>query len=217
MSKYSLVIFDLDGTLLDTLDDLKNSVNFALRCEGLPERSRDEIRLAVGNGIRRLIELSVPVDTDEDKLNCVFNAFKAHYALHNADNTKPYGDILPMLKQLKQENVKLAILSNKADFAVKTLNERYFDGLFDMTLGEREDIPRKPDPAGIEQVLNSLNVDRKTAVYVGDSDVDILTAENAGVDCISVVWGFRDRDFLIKNGGSVFAKTPSELLNIIRK
>lgn len=215
MARYRLAVFDLDGTLLYTLDDLTASVNYALESEGLPERSKDEIQSFVGNGIRRLIDLSLPKGTEKDTADRVFSLFKSHYALHSNDNTRPYEGILPMLRKLKETGVRLALVSNKADFAVKSLAEKYFGGLLDIAVGEKEGIPRKPHPSMVENILQSLSVEKEDAVYIGDSDVDILTAKNAGIDCISVTWGFRDREFLIENGGRVFADNASELFNKI--
>lgn len=215
ISGYRLVIFDLDGTLLDTLDDLTDSVNFALNSEGFPKRSRDEIRSFVGNGIRRLIDSSLPENTDEEAAERVFSLFKEYYAMHNADKTRPYDGILPLLDELKKRGVRLALVSNKADFAVKALAERYFNGTFDAVLGERENIPRKPDPASVNEVLRLLSAKKEDAVYVGDSDVDILTAKNAELDCICVTWGFRDKEYLKECGGALFADTAHELMKII--
>ena len=215
MAGYRLAVFDLDGTLLDTLDDLTASVNFALSEAKLPERSKDEIQSFVGNGIRRLIDLSLPKGTEKDTADRVFSLFKSHYALHSNDNTRPYEGILPMLQKLKEAGIRLALVSNKADFAVKSLAEKYFGGLLDIAVGEKEGIPRKPDPASVNEVLDALSVKTEDAVYIGDSDVDILTAKNAGIDCICVAWGFRDKEFLIENGGIVFADNASELFNKI--
>ena len=209
--KYKLVIFDLDGTLLDTLEDLADSTNYALRTCGMPERSIDEVCRFVGNGIHKLIERAVPEETDTAEIEKVFSEFKSYYAVHCNDKTKAYDGILKLLYDLRQNSVRLAVVSNKADFGVQTLCRQYFDGLLDIAVGERDGIRRKPAPDSVNEVLRVLGIDRKNAVYVGDSDVDIETARNAGMDCISVTWGFRDADFLKAHGAQVLVNTPEEL------
>lgn len=215
MSKYTLAVFDLDGTVLDTLDDLTSSVNFALNEGGFPQRSRDEIKGFVGNGIRKLVDRALPRGVPEEAADRVFASFKAYYAIHNADRTHPYCGIIPLVTALRKRGMYTALVSNKADFAVKSLAERYFDGLFDIAVGEKEGVPRKPDPASVNEVLRLLSVSKENAVYIGDSDVDILTAKNADIDCVSVTWGFRSREFLKNNGAAVLADTADELYAVI--
>lgn len=212
---YRLAIFDLDGTILDTLDDLTDSVNYALNKSGFPLRTKDEIRSFVGNGIKLLIERAVPFGTDTESIDNVFGIFKNYYKFHCADKTKPYNGIMECLKSLRQQNVKIAVVSNKADFAVQELCEQYFEGLFDFSVGEREGIEKKPSPDSVNEVLNILNETRNNAVYIGDSEVDIQTARNAGMDCISVTWGFRGREFLTAEGAETFADTTDEVLRLI--
>lgn len=209
--KYKLVIFDLDGTLLDTLEDLADSTNYALRTCGLPERSIDEVRRFVGNGIHKLIERAVPEGTDAAGIEKVFTEFKAYYAVHCNDKTQAYNGILKLLSDLRQNSVRLAVVSNKADFGVQTLCRQYFEGMLDVAVGERDGIRKKPAPDSVNEVLRLLGVDRKDAVYVGDSDVDIETARNAGMDCISVTWGFRSQAFLKEHGAQVLVDTPAEI------
>lgn len=209
--RYSLAVFDLDGTVLDTLGDLAVSTNFALKEYGLPLRSVDEVRCFVGNGIRLLIERAVPEGTDASVTDGVFETFKRHYALHCADTTRAYDGIYGLLRDLLAAGVKTAVVSNKADFAVKELCGRYFDGLFDIAVGEREGIRRKPAPDSLLEVMKSLSVAPEQTVYIGDSDVDIMTAENSGTHCVSVTWGFRDRDFLLSHGAYDLADTVEEL------
>jgi phosphoglycolate phosphatase len=209
--KYKLIIFDLDGTLLDTLEDLADSTNYALRACGLPERSIDEVRQFVGNGIYKLIERAVPDELDEAGIEKVFEVFKAYYGNHCNDKTKAYNGIMKMLHDLRQNSVRIAVVSNKADFAVQALCRQYFDGLLDMAVGEREHIRRKPAPDAVNEVLRVLGFDRKDAVYVGDSDVDIETAHNAEMECISVTWGFRDAALLKAHGAQILVDTPADL------
>ena len=206
-----LVIFDLDGTLLDTLDDLADAVNWALKQEQLPRRTREEVRAFVGNGIRNLIERAVPAGTEAAQTDRVFAGFKARYAGHCADKTRPYPGILELLARLRAEGIRTAVVSNKADFAVQTLCRDYFPGLVDCAVGERAGIPKKPAPDSVHEVLRALKISREQAVYVGDSEVDVVTARNAGMDGILVLWGFRDRQTLERAGAKTFAATAEEL------
>lgn len=209
--KHKLAIFDMDGTILDTLADLKNSMNYTLEQFNCPKRTLDEVRLFVGNGIRNLIIRAAPPATDENTIDKMFAVFNEHYAVHCNDNTRPYDGIADLLKQLRINGVKTAVVSNKADYAVQTLVEKFFSGLFDYAVGEKAGVRKKPCPDSVNEVLKTLNIDRKDAVYIGDSEVDIATAENAKMDCISVDWGFRDRDVLIKNGATVIVSKTDRL------
>lgn len=211
------VIFDLDGTLLNTLEDLRTAVNLALRAEGYPERSLEEIRLAVGNGIRKLISRSVPVGTMPETEERVFARFREEYQLHCSDTTAPYDGIPELLKRLRQDGCLLAVVSNKADFAVQKLAEQYFPDCFDAVLGETEGLARKPAPDMAEEVLRRLGVKKSDAVYVGDSEVDIVTARNTGIDCISVTWGFRDRKVLEEYGAVCFADNTEGLYTAVKE
>lgn len=213
--KYKLIIFDLDGTILDTLDDLTSSVNYSLHKNGLPLRSRDEIRSFVGNGIRLLIERSVPENTSEQVIEKVFADFKLHYKLHSNDETKPYDGIEELLKRIRNKGIKTAVVSNKADFAVQDLVKIHFDGLFDFAVGEREGIERKPAPDSVFEAINLSGIPKEEAVYIGDSEVDVFTARNAGTDLIAVSWGFRDKDFLVNNGAVIIADSANELSCIL--
>lgn len=210
---YKTIVFDLDGTLLDTLDDLTDATNAALDRVGLKRRTRDEVRAFVGNGIAKLIERAVGEENMALHAEALAE-FKRYYAVHCADKTAPYTGILSLLKALQAQGVKTAVVSNKADFAVKSLAENYFDGLLMAAVGENEEagIRKKPAPDSLLSVMEQLSADKETTVYVGDSDVDIQTANNAGVECICVTWGFRDKDFLIKEGGRLFVDTPAEIL-----
>lgn len=216
MLRYDAVVFDLDGTLLDTLDDLKNAVNYALGEMGFPQRSREEVKAFVGNGVARLMERSVPAGTSPQDTATALTVFKSYYGPHSKDNTAPYPGIPEALKALREAGCKLAVVSNKFDAAVKDLARDYFPGLMDLAAGENEanGVPKKPDPTMVLQTLKALGVSPERAVYVGDSDVDLQTAKNAGLPCISVTWGFRDRDFLLTQGASVLIDHPRELLGL---
>lgn len=212
---YKLAIFDLDGTILDTLQDLTNSVNYALKKSGYPERTVEEIKSFVGNGILRLIKLAVPSGTTEEDTEVVFNDFKLHYKQNSNVFTKPYNGITEVIKKIRSNGIKTAVVSNKADFAVQDLCKEYFPNLFDYAVGEKEGVLKKPAPDSVNTVLKTLGFKKTEAVYIGDSDVDIATAENANLDCITVTWGFRDEKFLKEVGGTVFAHNPEELLSFI--
>lgn len=209
--RYDTVIFDLDGTLLNTLDDLTGSVNFAMESCGFPIRTVDEVRCFVGNGINLLIRRAVPKGTTEEYIDKAFAVFKEHYANHCVVKTKPYDGILDLLKELKEMDIKMAIVSNKVDFAVKELNNRFFKDYISVAVGECENVRRKPAPDSVNKALKQLGSVREKSLYVGDSDVDIATAKNSGMDCISVSWGFRERNYLRENGASVIIDVPDEL------
>ena len=208
---YSTYIFDLDGTLLDTLTDLTNSTNFAVQSVGCPAHTRQEVCGFVGNGIKKLIQRALPKDTPEADFDKAFDTFKSHYKLHCCDNTKPYEGIMDMLKTLRAQGKKVAVVSNKADFATKELCKDYFGSLIDVCVGEREGVRKKPAPDTVLKVMQELGSKPGECVYIGDSDVDIETAKNSGLDCISVLWGFRTEKFLIQNGAKVFAQSPNEV------
>lgn len=212
---YKLAIFDLDGTILDTLEDLADATNFALREHGYPERTIEEVRRFVGNGIRRLIERAVPGELTTEEIDRVHNTFSAYYQQHCADKTRPYEGILQLLERLRAAGCLTAVVSNKADAAVQPLCRHYYKGLFDYAVGERAGIRRKPAPDSVQEVLRRLRVDPADAVYIGDSEVDIQTAANAGLDSIIVTWGFRERTFLESQGGRRFVDRPEEIEGIV--
>ncbi len=211
--KYNAVIFDLDGTVLDTLDDLYLSVNFALKKNLLPERTKSEVRSFVGNGIYKLIERAAPTNCSTDVVNKVFEDFREYYKVHNCDNTRPYDFICEMLMALRQEGVKTAVVSNKNDLAVKKLVDTYFNGLFDFAVGDREGVERKPAPDSVFEALRNLNTDIDKSVYVGDSEVDVQTSKNAGIACVCVSWGFRNESELICSGATEIVSSVEELKN----
>lgn len=211
MQQYHTVIFDLDGTLLNTLEDLSNAVNYALKQYEMPPRTIEEIRQFVGNGVRTLMIRAVPQGDDNPQFEEVFSCFKKYYGEHCNDTTKPYAGIMELLKELQDKGYVLAIVSNKIDSAVKELQKRYFDGLISVAIGEREGIQRKPAPDTVLTAFAELGVSKEEAVYVGDSDVDIMTAHNAGIPCISVLWGFRDKQFLLEHGAGNMIEKPQDL------
>lgn len=208
---YQLAIFDLDGTLLDTLEDLADSVNYVMRSFGCPERTLPEVRAFVGNGIRKLVERSAPKGTAEEEVDRMLARFIEYYKEHCADKTRPYAGIPELLQALREKGVKIAVVSNKADAAVKALCEQYFPGMLDEAVGERAGIARKPAPDTVNEVLKSLQIDKSRAVYIGDSEVDVQTARNAELDCIAVDWGFRDASVLKEAGAEVIVSTPEAL------
>ncbi len=206
-----LIVFDMDGTILDTLEDLKNSLNFALTANDMPERTLDEVRRFVGNGIGKLIERGVADGATQEQIAGVHAAFLPHYTLHCNDNTRPYEGIPEVIAALRRAGYLTAVVSNKADFAVQDLCKIWFDGLFDAAVGEREDLRRKPAPDSVFEVCRQLNTPISEAIYIGDSEVDLQTARNAGMEAISVEWGFRDADFLKACGADRIVATTAEL------
>ncbi|MBO4849788.1 MAG: HAD-IIIA family hydrolase [Prevotella sp.] len=211
---YDTYIFDLDGTLLDTLGDLAASTNYALRTHRMLEHSIDDIRRFVGNGVRKLMERAVPEGEQNPLFDQALDTFRAHYTKHSIDTTKPYPGIIQLLTTLKEEGKMVAVVSNKFDAATKALCRHFFPSLIDVAIGESERVRKKPAPDTVEEALRVLGVTKEKAVYVGDSDVDILTASNSGIPCISVTWGFRDRNFLIANGAVCLVEKPEEILNL---
>ena len=211
MENYDAYIFDLDGTLLDTLRDLAASTNHAMRTYHLPEHSIDEVRRFVGNGVSKLIERAVP----DGKANPLFapalDTFREHYLIHQCDTTKPYPGIMPLLRRLKEAGKATAVVSNKFDAATKALCQRFFGPLIDVAIGESEQVARKPAPDTVIEALRLLGISSQRAVYVGDSEVDLATAANCAMPCISVLWGFRDRDCLVAHGAKVFATQPADI------
>ena len=213
--KYQLAIFDLDGTLLDTLEDLTDSTNYIMRQFGYPERTLAEVRSFVGNGIRKLLERRAPNGTSAEEIDRMFEQFKEYYGAHCADKTKPYDGVMELLDELRKQGVKLAVVSNKADYAVKALCNQYFPGCFDEAVGERVGIARKPAPDTVNEVLKNLQIDKAQAVYIGDSEVDVQTAKNAELDCLAVDWGFRDTEVLEEAGAELIVSNPKDLIKYL--
>ena len=212
--KYSTYIFDLDGTLLDTLADLAAAVNYALRQHGMPEHTIDDVRRFVGNGVRKLMERAIPDGEKNPDFEATFATFREYYMHHSLDNTRPYPGIIETLEALKEQGCRLAVVSNKMMAATKELCQHFFADTIEVAIGENEaaGIRKKPAPDTVFEALRQLGEEKDSAVYVGDSDVDLETANNSGLPCISVLWGFRDRDFLIQHGAKTFISAPTELL-----
>lgn len=216
MKRIEIVVFDLDGTLTDTLEDLKNSVNFALQSFGFPERTFDEVRSFVGNGVKRLINLSVPENTDSETAEECLAVFKEHYKNNSLVETKPYDGIIPMLEELKRQGIKTAVVTNKMNEAAQDIVRIFFGGLIEITVGQIDGMAQKPQPDGIYSALKKLGISKEKAVYVGDSEVDCITAKNAGIPCIGVTWGFRDKSVLLENGADFIIDTPKQIFDCIK-
>jgi phosphoglycolate phosphatase len=213
MKDYDTYIFDLDGTLLATLQDLADSVNHALRSYCMPEHTVEEVRMYVGNGVKKLMERAVPGGLKNPDFDEVYAAFRKHYMLHSLDTTKPYDGVTEMLTQLKGRGKRIAVVSNKFYAATQELCHHFFGDLVEVAIGEREDIRKKPAPDTVIAALRQLGATQSSAVYIGDSDVDVDTAKNCGIPCISVLWGFRDKVFLINHGATTFVSRPEEILS----
>lgn len=212
MREFETYVFDLDGTLLETLKDLAASTNFALRQYDMPEHSIEDVRMFVGNGVKKLMERAIPNGLDNPKFEEVYATFRQHYLNHNLDTTKPYDGIPELLRELKVRGKKLAIVSNKFYAATQDLARHFFPDTIEVAIGERENIKKKPAPDTVVEALRQLGVSKEGAVYIGDSDVDIMTARNSGLPCASVLWGFRDKEFLLEHGATFFAEKPDDLL-----
>lgn len=210
---YDTYIFDLDGTLLDTLQDLATSVNYALRQHHMPEHSIDDVRRFVGNGVRRLMERAVPEGTADPAFEAAFAAFREYYMEHSLDTTRPYDGIPELIHELKQRGCRMAVVSNKMMAATQELVHHFFPEI-EVAIGEHEaeGIRKKPAPDTVFAAMKQLG--QGSAVYVGDSDVDLATARNSGLPCISVLWGFRDREFLLAHGATTFVERPMDILDI---
>lgn len=215
MKRYKAVIFDLDGTLLNTLEDLTDAVNHVMRQFNYPEHTIEEIRSFVGNGIKLLIERSLPYGKDNPEFDKVFSEFKSYYTSHCQIKTRPYDGIMELISSLKEQGYKLAIVSNKNQSAVTELNNIYFSNYISTAIGEKEGVRKKPAPDTVIKALSELGISSDDAVYVGDSDVDRETAKNSDMDCISVTWGFRDRKLLESLKPYAIIDKPAELFNYV--
>ena len=213
--RYKYAIFDLDGTLMDTLPDICDSVNYALAEFSMPAITLEQCRQYVGNATHHLIKCSVPENTDEETVNAVMNCYLPYYNRHCNIKTKPYEGIPKLLDFLKNKDYKLALVSNKPDTAAKKLADEYFPGVFEAVIGQQYGIARKPSPDTIFEAMRIMNAEFEDCVYIGDSEVDIITAQNAGIPCISVTWGFRTETELHKNGAMILINSPKELENIL--
>lgn len=213
--KIQAILFDLDGTLLNTLEDLTDAVNFALRESNYQERTLEEVKAFLGNGVQKLVERAVPNGTIQSQIEACLLVFKKYYSTHMQDKTKPYDGILPLLKQLRQDDYKIGIVSNKFDQAVKQLQRDYFEGLVDVAIGESSAVRKKPAPDCVFHAIQELDTFKDGCLYVGDSDVDVKTAHNAGILCIGVTWGFRNREVLIHAGADYIVDNPLDILAVI--
>ena len=215
MSKIDTVIFDMDGTVLNTLEDLTDAVNHVFSQFDLPPRTIDEYRKFFGNRIGYAMKCAAPEGTPDTLINKMIPVFREYYDMHCLDKTKPYDGILELMKSLKTKGYKMAIVSNKIDSAVKELNDRFFSDYVSVAIGEKAKVRRKPAPDTVIAALKELRSERSEAVYIGDSEVDLQTARNAGLPCIAVLWGFRDRDHLTENGAVTFAENPADVLSVL--
>lgn len=215
MKKYDTIIFDLDGTLLNTLEDLADGVNFVMEGNGYPKRTLDEVRRFVGNGIRRLMEQAVPEDVSGAEFERDFEEFRTYYTEHCQIKTCAYAGVMPLLKELKEKGYELAIVSNKNHAAVCELNEIYFKEYINVAIGQKDGIRKKPAPDTVIQALAELGKEKENAIYVGDSEVDFATAKNCGMDCALVTWGFRTPEELAEFTPKAFVNTPKELLEVL--
>lgn len=213
--KIDTILFDLDGTLLDTLEDLKNSVNAALASKGYPLRTLEEVRQFIGNGIKKLVERAAPKEISPEDYEELLDAFRKDYHSHCALHTKPFDGIMPLLLDLKKQGYHLGVISNKAHKESVLLTEKFFKGLFPFVLGGFEDMPRKPHPAGLEKAMDYFGVTSATTLYIGDSDVDVATAHNAKMKCIGVSWGFRGRCVLTEAEADRIVDTPKEIISAV--
>lgn len=217
MKRITTIVWDLDGTLTYTLQDLCDAVNYAMRQHHLPEHTIEEVRQYVGNGVRRLMVLSVPGGEEHPDFEAIFATFKDYYMIHCKDHTCLYDGVAETLCALKQKGYRMAIVSNKLQSGVDELFHEYFESTIEVAVGECPPMARKPQPDMVFKALELLGVSREEAVYIGDSDVDLATARNSGLPCISVLWGFRDREFLESCGATTFASVPSDIIDIISK
>ena len=213
--KYDVVIFDLDGTILNTLDDLADSLNHVLEANNFPTHTIDEVRMFVGNGIRKLIERALPQDTDEATRENIYKQFSEYYGQHSQDKTRPYDGIPELFNELRNVGIKIAVNTNKDEDIAKVICEKYFPGMIDVIAGGRKDTPIKPAPAGVNKILKTLNIPKEEALYVGDSDVDIQTGANCGIDEIGVAWGFRGEEFLRQHGAKTVFSDVEQLKKYI--
>ncbi len=213
--RYNTVIFDLDGTLLNTLDDLRDSLNDVLTSKGYTPKSLEEVRRFVGNGVKNLIRRSIPEECNDEVVVDVMEEFKENYRHNMQNKTRPYNGIMELLLDLSRYNYKIAIVSNKYDAAVKELARTYFGNLIQVAIGETAEIKRKPAPDSIYTAVQELGSELSSTILVGDSETDVRTAKNAGIPCIGVTWGFRCREVLRSEGADYLIDTPKELLTII--
>lgn len=213
--KYNAVIFDLDGTLIDTLEDLRDSVNYALDKYNMPNRNIDEIRSFVGNGIQRLVYKSIPENTSEELKESVLKAFKSHYITNSMNKTRPYNDICALVKKLKEMGLGLAVVTNKTQDAALDIMNAFFKDDFQVVIGQIDGVAQKPQPDGVWRAMELLGATKQNSIYIGDSEVDCLTAKNSGIQIIGVTWGFRGRKTLEENNADYIVDSPDEIIEIL--
>jgi phosphoglycolate phosphatase len=210
-----VILFDMDGTLVDTVDDLASTLNYTLQKFNLPVKTREEVQSYLGNGIPTLVELAIPKEHKGKKEEAT-KIFKEYYKDHLADFTKPYDEIIELITILQKKNYRLAVISNKLQAPLDMLVHKFFGDSFEFVIGQRDDLKQKPDPDSVYLVLKLMNVEKSEALYVGDSDVDFMTAKNADVDCVSCSWGFKTREQLVSYGSKHIIDKPLELLNYLK-
>lgn len=215
MQEITTIIFDMDGTVLNTLEDLTVSMNYVLDRFNMPGHRLEEYRLFFGNGVKEALRLSLPEGASADIIDEMMVVFKEHYDAHCLDRTRPYDGIVDVMRQLKEKGYRLAIVSNKIDSAVKELNDRFFADYVDTALGEKTGINRKPAPDMVYAALKEMGSTKEESIYIGDSEVDLMTARNSELPCISVLWGFRDKKYLIEQGADCFADRPEDIIRIL--
>ena len=215
MQEITTIVFDMDGTVLNTLEDLTVSMNYVLDRFNMPGHRLEEYRLFFGNGVKEALRLSLPEGASADIIDEMMVVFKEHYDAHCMDRTRPYDGIVDVMRQLKEKGYRLAIVSNKIDSAVKELNDRFFADYVDTALGEKTGINRKPAPDMVYAALKEMGSTKEESIYIGDSEVDLMTARNSELPCISVLWGFRDKKYLIEQGADCFADRPEDIIRIL--
>lgn len=215
MQEITTIVFDMDGTVLNTLEDLTVSMNYVLDRFNMPGHRLEEYRLFFGNGVKEALRLSLPEGASADIIDEMMVVFKEHYDAHCLDRTRPYDGIVDVMRQLKEKGYRLAIVSNKIDSAVKELNDRFFADYVDTALGEKTGINRKPAPDMVDAALKEMGSTKEESIYIGDSEVDLMTARNSKLPCISVLWGFRDKKYLIEQGADCFADRPEDIIRIL--
>lgn len=214
---YKAIIFDLDGTLLNTLDDLAASVNFALKACGYPQRTTEEVRRFIGNGVIKLMTRATPDGIGEEDFEKCFQTFRSHYLEHMTDTTRPYDGIMELLEKLEEKGIKTAVVSNKLHSGVVGLCNDFFGGRLTCAFGVEKEEERKPSPLNVFKAFKELEVSAEEAIYVGDSEVDVQTAINSGLPCIGVTWGFRDKEELLESGAKYIVDEPMEILKLLEK
>lgn len=212
---YDTILFDLDGTLLNTLNDLADSVNAVMRKEGYQQRTKEEIREFIGDGLKTLMERSLPLGTSEEEILRCLAMFREIYLRNMQNQTKPYDEIPTVLKRLKEMGIKVGVVSNKADEATKEMCKHYFQGDVDVAIGDNQERKKKPDPDNVYAALQQLDSDKDKTLYVGDSNIDVITAKNAGLRCVGVTWGYRSRETLLEAGADHIIDKPNQLITLV--